>query len=205
MPKGKKEDLSKFVTTPKCEAKWIYLDKPNTNFSDDGGYEVTVLFDPDNPEHKQFLDELEVIEQELRNEFLKSLTPAKRKSIIHQPLIKEDEDQDGNETGYLKIRTKSKYPPTVIDSQLHKIVPPSNLGNGTVVKVGMTLKPVLVSKNLYITAYLQVVQLIDIKTFDSMSNMDYTTLGFSVEDGFVSEDIIDNFKPEVDIKDNGDF
>jgi len=176
------------ITTPKVEAKWIYLDAPNTKFSDEGGYEITLLFDPSNEEHKKFLDEIEVIEQELRNELTKSLPAAKRKLLSHEPFVKEDLDAEGNETGFLKIRAKSKYPPLVFDAKLNQIKPPSNLANGTVVKARLALAPVMVGKKVYITCYLQAVQLIEVHTFEET---DPTALGFTPEEGFVVEEEID--------------
>jgi len=186
----------RLVTTPKVEAKWIYLDKPNTRFSEDGGYEITLLFDPDNKEHKKFLDELEVIEQELRNELTKTLPAAKRKTISHEPFVKEDIDAEGNETGYLKIKAKSKYPPAVFDAKLNQITPPSNLGNGTIVRANIGLKPVLVGRKMFISCYLQAVQLIEVQTFQG--GTDPAALGFTPEEGFVVEETLD-------LNDDADF
>lgn len=98
------------LQTPFANALWptlveprVYTPKGATADPDDKGrYSVTLLFDPDKPDHAEFIEKLESIEQELRDD-IKSENPRAK---FRDPFIpmEPEFDKENNETGLIAVR-----------------------------------------------------------------------------------------------------
>ena len=123
---------NKTFTTPTGVANYPYISKPDTQFDAEGVYKVTLAVPEE--EAKPIID---LINKELIAG-IKALKEAKPKTKFkNAPLpYSKEEDDDGNETGNILIKFKSKaaYKPSVFDAKNNPMVN-HNIWGGSEIKV----------------------------------------------------------------------
>jgi len=123
---------NKTFTTPVGVANYPYISKPDTQFDAEGVYKVTLAVPEE--EAKPIVD---LINAELLAG-IKALKEAKPKTKFKSaPLpYSKEEDDDGNETGNILIKFKSKaaYKPSVFDAKNNPMVN-HNIWGGSELKV----------------------------------------------------------------------
>ena len=209
--------------TPRFHALWSHLDKPDKPpQSERLVYSVTAQVDPSNPEVAAFLEQLDGFgEQALayaREQIEKSEgNPAKRarklEGLVLHPVYEPEYDKDGMETGKVLFKLKTyatrkdkngneeQTTVNMCDAHRHPIdATQIAIGNGSILRVGGTVRPNYVSgtNKAFATLYIGAVQLIDL--------VEYTGAGF---DRFAEEETSGeaDFKKESPIggSENGDF
>lgn len=171
------------LTSPKGIARFPWLNKPDTKFSDVGDYKVDLVMD------KKDAEPLVKRITSIRDEFAKK-EGAKKKANL--PFAFE-EDDNGNKTGRVIVKFKVKAmtgdwdrKPKLFDAKGNRITD-ANVGGGSVLKVsfdaytwnvaslgaGITLQPVAV----------QVLELVEFEGGGSASEF-----GFGAEEGYEADD-----------------
>lgn len=178
MLKGKK------AITPICEARWVHLQKPQTKYNASGVYSVDLILDPSVPEHAEFMQMCQEFSQEVFDDHTADLKPKlKERCKLFTP-IREEENEDGEPTGFYIMRVKqnriikkrdettTKFTPKLVDSRGHEI---KNLkeaiGNGSELRVAVFLMP-FENKNsgeIGVTAKLNAVQIVKLVPYGSSS------------------------------------
>lgn len=140
------------VGTPDAEARFSHVVKPNDHFvklgkADKPTYEISLVMDPqENPEHKKFLNQ---IYSETMKEF----------PDVGKVPYADETDEEGNPTGRVLLKARSKYRPDIYDAKVKKIELEEEIGDGSIVCLGVV-------KNFYtglgngMNLYLQVVQIV---------------------------------------------
>jgi hypothetical protein len=187
------------LTTPKSTVMWANLGKPNTKFSADGVYDVTVLINNDD-----FLPIKAKIESLLsRAEAEYKALYKKKASIANTMPYREDVDKEtGEETGLWQLKAKlsaktsvngtiADRRPVLVDSKLKPLSSDTAIGKGSIVRVNMTFYPYYVpSLGLGISAKLASVQVIELKAWagsNPLKGFDVEAAGFEGEGMAVSE------------------
>jgi Protein of unknown function (DUF2815) len=187
------------LTTPKATVMWANLGKPNTKFSPEGVYDVTVLIGKDD-----FLPIKTKIESLLsRAEAEYKATYKKKANIANTMPFREDVDKEtGEETGLWQLKAKlsaktsvngtiTDRRPVLVDSKLKPLSSDTAIGKGSIVRVNMTFYPYYVpSLGLGISAKLSSVQVIELKAWagnNPLKGFDVEAAGFEGEGMAVSE------------------
>jgi len=175
----------------KGKALWAKVFEPNTRWDAAGVYEITVHV-PET-EAQEMCEHLDSLIEEQRKEEIK----AKPKATLstRKPYAKAT-DQDGNETGDIEFKLKEKSqittrdgktfklkPPLVVDSKRTPMTKDTLIGNGSIVKVAVELKPYCVQSTLGVTMRLKGVQVLQLVEFSNASAM------FNEEEGFITQAI----------------
>lgn len=105
------------LVTPAGIARFPYLTQPDTKFNSDGEYKVNLLLDPSEPDVQELLEKLDELTAEAVEKAKEELIEkAKTKKAgekaaaaveTHEP-YRNAEDEDGEETGQIELRFKSK-------------------------------------------------------------------------------------------------
>lgn len=153
----KKEQFKSF-TTPKGEALWPHLTKPDTKFDPNGDFRVRLLLNPDDKGVKELISEIDTLVDQTYDEALEGMSPKDRKlkgdkltkSYPHQPHY----DEEGNETGLLVFNLKRKHKVTkkdgtvltfrvgIFDGKGKPIKNPRfTIGNGSILKANGQFVP----------------------------------------------------------------
>jgi hypothetical protein len=160
----------KFVT-PKGVAQYPWLTKPDTKFSEEGVYKVSLAI----PEA-----DAKAFAKAAQDTFVNEYGQAKL-SKAHMPFKK---DEDGN----LVFSFKSKLKPRLYDSAGKPITEDVAVGGGSVLKVSGAFGPYNKGANMGVALYLNAVQIIELVEFSS------NPFG-AVEGGFVASAEEDTFAP----------
>lgn len=137
------------ITTPKVVALWPKLIEPNRKFNEDGDYEITVVLDPNNREHSNFIHHMEMMYRDAIHRMSEEHKKPKIKTADSpvRPVV----DKEGVETGQLKCKFKlgasgqtkdgQKYErkPKLFDSGGEPYVGP--IGHNAEVKVAFRASP----------------------------------------------------------------
>lgn len=94
------------VTTPKGKALWCKNVTPDIKFDDKGELSTSLVLDPNDKEVQAFLEPLEAMLEDAFQQTVESLGPVKGKSLSKNEIAQPDTDQDGNDTGMIKIKLK---------------------------------------------------------------------------------------------------
>ncbi len=180
--------------TPVAPCLYPFLDKPDTRWKEDGEYKVVLVFDQDD----KFIAKLEKKALKEYKEKKASMKPAKAKALEYVSPVKQEVDEDNNETGNVRVSFKSnaiykdkktgKYHDRklkMFDSKGTAIVVPNNIGNGS--KVAVSFNPVgtVVKGVFYLSLWMNAVQLSEIVEY----NPDGSSYGFDeFEDGYEGTD-----------------
>jgi hypothetical protein len=130
------------ITTPKGIAKYPWLSKPDTKFSEEGEYKVNVILTKE--EAAPLVDKINGIFAENVKEETKK---AKGKEVkTSNPPYMDELDDDGKSTGnvILKFKSKAAYPPAIFDSKGTKMEE-SNIWGGSEIRVNGYAAPYFTS------------------------------------------------------------
>jgi len=170
------------LTTPMGVAKYCWLNKPDTKFNSEGEYKVTLVLDKEDSEPV-----IEKIEEVL-SDHLEDIKMSGNKKVKKGPLpYAEEEDDEGNPTGNVefKFKTKATIKPKIpmFDS---KGTPMSgvNVWAGSKIKVNSLLYPYLAPIGAGISLKLNAVQVLDLVQGGGGTE----GFGFEEEDGYVLQE-----------------
>lgn len=162
--------------TPIGEAKWAHLNEPKKPFKDKGDpkYQIDVVFDPNDPEWKIWVEHVINAIKELPQQINKKTG----EKILKQSPIKRELNQVEEPTGryYVTFKTSDKYKPAIFD-RYGKLLEDVNIGNGSKVRVAYI-------ENEYeafgggINFYFNAVQVLELIEYGKRSAVGY---GFDVE------------------------
>ena len=167
--------------TPFAPFRYIWLGRQDTKF--DPKYSVEIVLDPDNdPDHKQFMDDVDELNVEVADELLKGIKKGK-KAYSPKEMFKEIEDDDGNPTGKYSLKATTKMKPKVVDADKN-IIPDETLCrcySGTIGRLILGLKKSVVStrKTVGLTVYLSKAQITE-PVFGGSSDFDAVDNGYTV-------------------------
>lgn len=194
------------ITSPKGVAKYPHLNRPDTRFKDVGEYVVTLLFDPNEiPEFLAQLDQIVDEAVEEQKQILKDKKQAaKAKQVQRKPAYKMELDQEGEETGKIEVRFKTKafitldngetitLEPQIFDAQGAPVDKKKVLiYGGSVLKVNFSPRSYYMASTRMagVTLDLNAVQILQLVTRGG----DAGYYGFESEEGFTDSSIEDEF------------
>ena len=95
---------NKIITSPVATTLWPKLNEPNTKFNEAGDYEATIVLNPNDTEHNNFIQMLE----EMYVQAIKVMMTEHKKPKIKQAdsPVRPLTDKEGNETGLYKVKFK---------------------------------------------------------------------------------------------------
>lgn len=168
--------------TPIAEAMWPFIAKANTRWKEQGEYSVTLVLDPGNTDHKDFLALLKQHVTEAEQSHL-------RKKANNMPW-KRHTDEDGRETGKFTVtfKTGGKYPPAAFDKLGNRyrrddpkdVEKLAKIGNGTTCRVAYKWAHYEAFGG-GIALYFQAIQLIDVVEYEG--NFGFEPVGGEREPG----------------------
>lgn len=125
--------------TPFAELKHLYLAKQDTKF--DPKYAVDIRFDTKDKDAKKFLKELVAMNKAAGDELMEQLPTKGKKDYRIKDIVKEEEDDQGNATGFVILKATTKEKPIVKDCDGNTLEDSfvNTLGNGTVGRVKLCL------------------------------------------------------------------
>jgi hypothetical protein len=163
-------NLNKFVT-PKGTAQYPWLTKPDTKFSEEGVFKVSLAV----PE-----GEAKAFAKAIQDAFVAEYGQQKL-AKAHMPFKKDD-------SGNIVFNFKSKLKPRLYDSAGKPITGDVSVGGGSIVKVSGAFGPYNKGANTGVALYLNAVQIINLVEFSSSP--------FGAEQGgFVAAAEEDDFTP----------
>ena len=187
MTKQKRESF----VTPKGIAVYPWLNTPDTKFSPEGDYKVTLKL-PTN-EAEPLMEKLTTVAEDYYNELVKSDPKAKNLKITY-PFDEETDDQ-GNLTGSYLFKFKQKAQVTgrdgtnytmkvaLFDAKRNPIT--ALVGGGSEIKIAATIWPYKMNttKTVGLSLKPTAVQVINLQAVGTSSMADM----FDEEDGFVED------------------
>lgn len=206
------------VTSPKGEALWAKLDKPDREYNEKGQYSVDLVCDPGDPKVAKFIETLE----ELRDNALSQANERRPKPKKFKPraVYKEDFDKDGNETGNIVFKFKMNNVDDRRAGQNKVIlvgpkasagpIPMVQIGNGSTIRCVAFANPYSMAsdKTIGVSLILEKVQLIDLVVFGGDDDLDDEEGELPEEvqgDGLDDEECDDEYEDGEYDEDNGDF
>lgn len=178
------------LVTPPGIACYPKLFEPNRKFKPEGVYEITLRFDPADPDWASFVEKVNALDEEGYQEALKE---NKKKVLKRVPVFAEETDRDtGEATGMMlfktsmdaKVTTKDgrswEQRPAVLDAKKNIIKTDPKCGSGSVVRVKADLSTFYVAAlGAGVSRRLKAVQIIDLKVWDGNP-----TDGFEEAEGY---------------------
>ena len=171
------------ITTETGVALYPWLTKPDTKFNEDGEYKVNLVLSKENA-----APIIQVIKN-VHEENYKQVLKASKKKTMKQanPPFSEQLDDDGNPTGNIifKFKSKAAYKPAIFDAKQNPLVDPAIWG-GSEIKVNAVLYPYNspmsgVGVSLKLRA-VQVIRLVEGSEGAGRFGFDETS-GYDVKDG----------------------
>ena len=202
------------LTVLSGEALWAKVFTPDTKFDANGIYSVDVLIDES--EAAALIEKIEAVRDAYMAEEVKR-KPAKAKTHSVRPVCEPHFDQDGNDTGMVKFKTKIKaqgqrkdgstytQKVAVVDAKRKPIVEEMEIGNGSEIKVAVELRPYEMSstKQFGVSLRLKAVQVVKLVEYGG-GGIDVFA---EVEGGFEASDAtpaVATDSPFVEDDDDGD-
>ena len=186
--------------TPAGVSVWPHLHKPDTKFDADGVYKTDLVLDGDDERTQQLMEMIDHKVQEAVEHFREEATTAaaKKKIIAADPPYRMEEDEEGNETGRVVFRFKSKASGkkkdggrwerklALFDAKRNPLesVP---IYNGSILKINFSFSDpwkMDSTKQAGVTLRINAVQVIELKNGGATDGADY---GFAEEDGYEYE------------------
>ena len=175
------------ITTPQGAARFAYLDKPDTKFSEEGVYTIQLRLTKENGQALR--DQLYQLKEEQAT--------GKNPTLMAMP-IKDVIDDDGVECYDFRFKMKPSYTsrktkekvhqsPKVFDSSLQPMSG-AMIGNGSQVKVNFVADKYGCPMGVGVAMRLNAVQIIDLVSVGSGVDSP-EGLGFAAEEGFVSDGV----------------
>lgn len=203
--KRKKKLLRKTVVTPKLEVVFTHL-KEAEDFKNmewgankDPEFNVTLKLDP--VQHKEFITYIDNMRKEVFEQVTEGVGQREKKNYVSLDSLKSEykKDEQGNkiETGMLLLkasRLEKLGRPQFLDAKRNLIEQP-DLWGGSVVKVIITFAGWNVGKQCGVKAYLDAIQVIELKDSGSEINpLDF----FKEEEGYVDNQEFSTIKEALD-------
>jgi hypothetical protein len=157
------------ITSPKGVAMYPWLTRPDTKWSPEGVYKISVSVPSDSKEVQEFCDKV-------REKFTDEFGTKK----IAKAIFPFKEDEEGNTI----ITFKSKKAPRLFNSKGQPVKNTEDLkiGGGSIVKVNASINPYDKGINTGVALYLNAVQIIELVEFGSKSLFGDEGEGFAGED-----------------------
>jgi hypothetical protein len=181
--------LRSFVT-PAGTLSWPWISKPDTRYVAEGVYKTSFILN--DVESKPLMTACE-------EAFVAEYGAAKLKKA-NMPF--DDElDANGNPTGNIIFKFKSKRQPKLYDSKGKVIAKVLQVASGTTAKIATALNPYATGVNTGVSLYLNDIQILELVEFNAGAK-------FTAEEGF---DYVDDGKSDVEQKEpstadeSGDF
>lgn len=202
------------MVTPKGNAMWAYLDKPEEFNGSIVGYTITLV--PSKADADKLISQLEdVLEDAKQND-----ERFKGRKWAAEPMMGYKEDADGN----IVFKFKQKVSYVDKKGQTHKLgvrvfdavgnpIDPKKIiiGNGSIIRVAFTPTPFNVNKSVNgLSLRLQAVQVLKLEEYKKQDSTKMDSFGFSeVANGFNTEQVFTNDvvmnDDEIDADMDGDF
>ena len=133
------------IITPKVALRYPWLNKPDTKFDEEGVYKTEFLLDPNDPDHAAFIALLEETYANHVESTRKELKKPKMKAAASP--VRDDVDDDGEETGLKVVRCKEaakwksgdSRAPRIVDSKNQKV--DTSLFGGDIVRLQLGIYP----------------------------------------------------------------
>ena len=203
------ETKGRAVVTPRGSASWVKIKDPDTTFDSDGIFSANIVFDPEAEDVQKFISNLEKLRDKAFAEVKRDLAPAKAKSLVVKDVFFEEMDSEGNETGKIFLKTKTKAKGVDRNGNEYKTTIPvfdekgieqkdwsALIGNGSVIKLQVWANPYYMANGNFvgITLKLKKIQIIDLIKYEAGGET------FTDESGSGFEDTSENFEDS-----DGDF
>lgn len=187
------------ATTPKGEAKFVWIHKPNTEHDEDGELFVQMYLDHEDEAVQAWVAKLTELRDEAYQEAEGNLKGKALKDLHSVDILKTEYDDEGEETGRYYISAKLKgvakkkaagkqSKVIVLDAKRKplKVVP--NIGNGSLIRLVCSASPYYMAKDsaVGVSLYLSKLQLINLVEFAGGDD------GLEDEDGFSRDDLADS-------------
>lgn len=192
---AKKAKFQSFVS-PKGEAKFPYLNTPD-EYNGKKSYKVDLLYAPGDAAVDALVEKLEAIRDEFIADAIKA-DPKKKKGWSTAPVLQEELDKEGDETGRMFLRFKmnaeikneksgkvTKLKPTLFDAKGAKT--DVEVWGGSILKIAFEAVPYAMgsSKTFGVSLRMNAVQVIELR---SGSARDASGFGFEEEEGYDSSE-----------------
>lgn len=136
------------VVSPKGKALWCKFKEPERKFDPKGEVATDLVCDPSDPSVKAFITKLEDLRDKAFEEAKATLKPAQSKTVTVAPVFKEELDEDGEPTGLIKFKFKTRglddregFKVNVVDASTAIIKDAPLVGNGSVIRVSGYANP----------------------------------------------------------------
>jgi len=178
------------LTAPTGVAKFPWLTEADTRFNEAGEYKVTIVLPKDADDTQALIAKIEAVYAE----FKKTLKGAKLKREPDSLGFEDEYTDDGDETGNVLFKFKSKTgytnakgefvkmnAPQLFDASLQPLPQDTKIWSGTTMKVNFSPSAYDHGKNLGVTLRLNAVQIIDLY---NGNGADASAYGFDEEEGY---------------------
>ena len=163
------KEKKSYIMSPAGEAQFLYITRPDTTFDNNGTgkYSVSVVMDPENPEHV---------------EFVKTIKNIALKQVGENATLpfRDHVDSYGDATGKKLVKFSSSYEPKVFDAWNNPLADDVMIGRGSTVKVAGKVN---VYKNIAgrsgVNLYLNAVQVISLVEYQGGASAE--SYGFKTE------------------------
>jgi|LGOV01.1.fsa_nt_gb hypothetical protein len=196
------------VTSPRGDALWAKLDKPDREYNEKGMYSTDLVVDPGAQGVQTFIDKLE----KLRDTAFDQANEGKPKNKLYtkRSVYKDDFDKDGNETGNIVFKFKMNNVDDRRPGQNKVIlvgpkasegeIPMVQIGNGSLIRCVAFANPYAMSsdKTIGVSLILEKVQLLDLVSFGGDDDLDDEDGELELPNDGLSDE-------EVDTDEDGDF
>ena len=190
--------LSVKLVSPRIKLSYPKLNTPDTKWKEEGEWRAPMVYSAE--QAPGLVDHIEALRDKAYEEILAVVQkdkPKTKKLKIADPSYKNEEDDEGEETGNVIFNAKLKASykpkegatqysyPQLVDSKQAKFPRSQPIWGGTEAKVAFTLVPFFVpSLGVGVRIELRGVQILDL-----VSSGDSGPLGFEDEEGFDASDI----------------
>lgn len=186
------------IVTPRGTALWPHLSTPDTRFNEAGEYKVTLVVAE--AAAQKFIAGLDKLADEAFEDAKSKCKPAKIKTLLKHVPYEMECDEEGNETGNVLIKFKSKasyenkkgetvsMKPTLVDGKGKVITKKLNIGNGSEIVINCSPKGfyLAATNQAGVTLYLNGVQILKLVEYGASAE----SMGFTAqEDGFDADDV----------------
>ena len=194
------------LVTPEGTAVYPHLNEPDTKFNADGEYSTKLSVSSETA--NSLIEVLESFYEEAYKDHCKEQNKQKLKKHNHP--WTEETDEDGNDTGNVvfkfkmkaKTRTGIVMRPILVDSETKPLE--NKIGSGSKLKVSFEARSWYVpALGVGVTLRLRGVQVINLVEWTGGSSVE--SLGFSKEQGFVSETVVESEEFQKETSDSSDF
>ena len=199
--------MSKTSISPKGVALYPRVNKPDTKFDANGVYKVDLKLDTENPEDAKFIAGLDALHQEAfeaavaeaveKGEYKTEAAARKKVKQADLPYA-TIEDEDGEDTQFVKVRFKMKakvrskktgetfeLKPKVFDAHKQEMTKVPAIYSGTILRVAYKPRHWYTKQlGAGVKLQLEAVQIIELV---SGSGGDADSYGFGDEDGYIYE------------------